>query len=64
MCDNYYAFMDKISNLVNVLYWNIDAILVCEDDYLKLKELGYIGSELGQFKNEKVFLEKLVYLVL
>ena len=57
MYDNYYYFMDKISKLVNVLYWNIDAILVNEDDYFKLKDLGYIGSELGKFKVEKVFKE-------
>jgi len=57
MYDNYYAFMDKISKLVDVKYWNIDAILISESDYFKLKELGYIGDELGKFKVEKVFKE-------
>ena len=57
MYDNYYAFMDKISKLVDVKYWNIDAILISESDYFKLKELGYIGDELSQFKVEKVFKE-------
>ena len=38
-------------------FWNVDAILVDEVGYNKLKDLGYIGDKLGQFKIEKVFQE-------
>ena len=53
--DSYNSLMDKVRGLVNVLYENIDAILINEEDYNKLNELGYIGKNLGQFKVEKVF---------
>ena len=56
LLDNYHAKMKTISELVNVLYCNIDSILVSESDYLKLKELGYIDqNEFGKFKVEHVF---------
>ena len=53
--DSYHSLMDKVRGLVNVLYENIDAILINEEDYNKLNELGYIGKNLGQWKVEKVF---------
>jgi len=49
--------MDEIKKIVTVYYENIDAILINESDYEKLKKLGYIGNELGRFKIEKVFTE-------
>ena len=52
---NYHAKMKTISELVDVLYCNIDAILVSESDYLKLKELGYINEDLGYFSVQHVF---------
>ena len=52
---NYNEFMRKIKDKVNVIYENIDAILISENDYDKLKEEGLIGSDLGQFKVEHVF---------
>ena len=58
--NNYNNFMNKINNIVKVLYSNIDAILITEDDYNKLKELGYIGEELGQFKIEHIF-DRFIY---
>ena len=57
MVDHYHEFMEKIENEVNILFRNIDAILVNESDYNKLCELGYVGLELGQFKIEKEFKE-------
>ena len=53
--NNYNQFMNMIRNTVDVIYENIDAILVTEDDYNKLNELGYIGDKLGQFKIEHIF---------
>ena len=48
--------MKTISELVDILYCNIDSILVSESDCLKLKELGYINQdEFGKFKEEHVF---------
>ena len=49
--------MDSIKSIVNVLYENIDAILISESDYNKLVQLGYVGDELGQFKIEHIFTE-------
>ena len=49
--------MDEIKKLVNVLYENIDAILITESDFEKLKKHGYVGDELGKFKIEKIFSE-------
>ena len=57
MMNQYHEFMEKISKLVDVKFWNVDAILVDEVGYNKLKDLGYIGDNLGQFKIEKVFQE-------
>ena len=52
---NYNNFMNNIKNKVNVIYENIDAILINESDYNKLKSEGLIGNELGQFKIEHIF---------
>lgn len=49
--------MNEIKSLVNVYYENIDAVLINESDYNKLKSLGYFGNELGKFKIEHVFTE-------
>ena len=57
LLDAYKRKMDEIKSIVNVYYTNIDAILINEQDYNKLKSLGYIGNELGQFKIEHVFNE-------
>ena len=54
-------FHNKINEVVNkikhVYYYNVDALLIDEDDYNKLCELGYIGNALGQFKIEHIFNE-------
>ena len=53
--DKFNKKIDEISKLVNVYYYNIDAILIDEEDYFKLKSLGYISEELGKFKIEHIF---------
>ena len=56
MLENYHSKMKKISEIVNILYCNVDSILVSEHDFLKLKELGWIhDEEFGKFKVEHVF---------
>ena len=57
MMNNYNTFIDKISKLVNILYYNIDAILIDESGFKILNEMGYIGDKLGQFKVENIFKE-------
>ena len=48
--------LNEIKAIVNVLFQNIDAIIVNEADYNKLLELGYIhDTELGKLKVERVF---------
>ena len=54
---NYHEKMEKISKIVNVLYCNIDSILITESDFKKLEELGYINDELGGLKVEHIFTE-------
>ena len=49
--------MKKISELVNILYCNIDSILITESDFKILENAGYIGDDLGKFKVEHVFKE-------
>ena len=55
------SFNNKIAHIASLVkriyYYNIDAILIDEDDYNKLNELGYIGTKLGDFKIEHVFTE-------
>jgi len=53
--NKYNRFMDDIRSKVNVIYENIDAILINENDYNKLQNEGLIGDELGKFKVEHVF---------
>jgi hypothetical protein len=53
--DNYWLNVEGIMDFVDVLYWNIDAFLVNEEDYTKLLEIGMIGDDLGQLKVECVF---------
>ena len=57
---NYHKFMDEIKSQVNVIYENIDAILINETDYNKLNQMGLVGDELGQFKVEYVF-DRFIY---
>ena len=52
--DEFKRMMDKVKTEVNVLYENVDAILITERDYNKLLQLGYIGTKLGQFKIEHI----------
>ena len=55
---NFHNKIHDIERLVKkVYYYNVDALLIDEEDYFKLKSLGYIGSRLGQFKIEHVFTE-------
>ncbi len=52
------ARMKSIAEIVDVLYYNIDAIVIRERDYEKLRELGYMDdSKMGYFKIEHVFSE-------
>ena len=56
LLENYHEKMRKISEIVNILYCNVDSILVSEKDFLKLKALGWIDdNEFGKFKVENVF---------
>jgi hypothetical protein len=55
--DNYHKKVQELEQLVNILYYNIDAFLIDESDYNKLLELGYIGDEMGQLKVETIFTE-------
>jgi hypothetical protein len=57
LLDNFNKFMDDISKIVKVHYYNVDAIMVSEEDYNKLVELGYVGTNLGQFKLTNRFKE-------
>lgn len=52
---NYNEFMEMIRGKVNVIYENIDAILITEEDFNKLKQEGFIGNQLGKFKIEHIF---------
>ena len=55
--NNYHKKMAEIRKLCNIYYENIDAILIDENDYNKLVNLGYVGNELGKFKIEHIFNE-------
>ena len=54
-------FENKMNEVVGkvkkVYYYNVDAILIDEEDFNKLKVLGYIGEGLGYFKVEHIFKE-------
>ena len=48
--------LQEIKSIVNVLFQNIDAIIVNEADYNKLLELGHVHpTELGKLKVEHIF---------
>ena len=54
--DGFNTKLNEIKSIVNVLFQNIDAIVVNESDYKKLLELGYVHpTELGKLKVEHVF---------
>ena len=54
--DGFNTKLNEIKSIVNVLFINIDAIVVNEHDYNKLLELGYVHpTELGCLKVEHVF---------
>jgi hypothetical protein len=55
--DNYHEKVKELEKLVTILYYNTDAFIISESDYLKLCELGMIGDKLGQFKVEEIFTE-------
>ena len=58
LLDNYHEKMNKISEIVNIMYCNVDSILVTEQDYLKLEALGWIhDDEFGKFRVEHIFEE-------
>ena len=55
---NFNRKLQEVESLVNkIYYYNVDAVLIDEEDYNKLVSLGYVGSNLGQFKVEHVFKE-------
>ena len=55
---NFHNKINEIENIVKkIYYYNIDAVLIDEEDYNKLCSLNYIGNELGQFKIEHIFNE-------
>ena len=47
--------MNRIRSTVNVIYENIDAIVINEEDFNKLNQFGLIGDELGKCKVEHIF---------
>ena len=54
--DGFNSKMQEIKSLVNVLFQNIDAIIVNEADYQRLQQLGYVHpTELGKLKVEHIF---------
>ena len=55
--NNYHKKINEIRSICKIYYENIDAILIDENDYKKLEDMGYIGNELGKFKIEHVFKE-------
>lgn len=55
---NFEAKINEVVKLCkHVFYYNIDALLIDEEDFHKLEQLGYIGNKLGQFKIEHIFTE-------
>ena len=54
--DGFNNKLQEIKSIVNVLFQNIDAIIVNEADYNKLLELGHVHpTELGKLKVEHIF---------
>ena len=53
---NFNSKIKEVESIVKrVYYYNVDALLIDEDDFNKLNKLGYIGDNLGQFKIEHIF---------
>jgi hypothetical protein len=57
MLDNYHEFMRRVSELVHVYYFNVDAIVIHEKELHKIKDNGLKGDNMGQFKIDHVFKE-------
>jgi hypothetical protein len=55
--DEYNRFFNHIKSIIPVYYENVDAILTNEQGYETLISNGLVGSEMGQFKLDKVFKE-------
>ena len=55
--NNFNDKMNELKSMVHVYYSKVDSALVSEDDFLLLKDKGYIGDDLGKFKVEHVFTE-------
>ena len=56
--NNFNDKMNYIKSIVSKVYYSkVDSLLISEEDYNKLNELGYIGDKLGQFKVEHIFKE-------
>ena len=54
---NFNDKMNKLKEMVHIYYSKVDSALVSEEDFLLLKDKGFIGNELGKFKVEHVFTE-------
>ena len=56
LLDNYHNKMNQIKEIVDILYCNIDSILVTVCDHKRLLELGDIDdNEFGKFRVEHIF---------
>ena len=56
--DSFNNKMDAIKGLIHKVYYSkVDSLLIDENDYNILKDKGFIGNALGQFKIEHVFAE-------
>ena len=56
--DNFHEKMNSVASIVkHIYYYNIDAILIDEDDYNRVVAAGLVGNDLGMFKIEHVFTE-------
>jgi hypothetical protein len=54
--------VNELKSIVNILFQNIDAFVVNEEDFNKLQQLGYIhDTELGKLKVEHVFTSMTFY---
>ena len=54
---NFNNKMSELKEMVNIYYSKVDSALVSEEDFLLLKDKGFIGDELGKFKVEHEFIE-------
>jgi hypothetical protein len=53
--DNYHEKFKELKKIVHIYYYNVDAFIIDEFDFLTLQEEGYIGDKIGQFKIEAIF---------